>query len=288
MEGSSTNIRNSLKLFSECKATEFRRRKRGAAHIKRLIAKYAIGSRYRRGQLRRHDGWYRHEKAWLQQDPVLRRTCDDLQYFWIDTCCISISCFVGTVTRLNATCISPMSRDLPWTSTSGCPRNRLSRRVGGSNGDGPFKGSSSAVFWLNIKDEDSLKQSFVKAAKQILREHPSASRLRSVNIKENLDEVIDAVKEWLSLPNNTRWLMIYDNYDNPKFAGNTDSTAVDIQNYLPESHQGSAIITTRSSQVKIGHPIQIRKLGDVHDSIKILLNASRREGLVDGKDFLDL
>ena len=150
------------------------------------------------------------------------------------------------------------------------------------------KDSYSAVFWLNIKDEDSLKQSFAKAAKQILREHSSASRLSSVNIKENLDDAIDAVKEWLSLPNNTRWLMIYDNYDNPKFAGSTDPAAVDIRKYLPESHQGSVIITTRSSQVKIGHPIQIRKLGDLHDGVKILLNASRREGLMDGKGFLDL
>ena len=146
----------------------------------------------------------------------------------------------------------------------------------------------SAVFWLNIKDEDSLKQSFAKAAKQILREHPSASRLSSVDIKENFDEVIDAVKAWLSLPHNSRWLMIYDNYDNPKLLGNTNPAAVDIRRFLPESYQGSVIITTRSSEVKIGHRIRIRKLEDVRDSIKILSNASRREGLIDGKDFLDL
>ena len=113
----------------------------------------------------------------------------------------------------------------------------------------------SAVFWLNIKDEDSLKQSFATVAKQILREHSSVSRLSSVDIKENIDEVIDAVKAWLSLPNNTRWLMIYDNYDNPKMAGNTDPAAVDICKYIPESYQGSILITTRSSEVKIGHPI---------------------------------
>ncbi|KAN0075779.1 HET domain containing protein [Elaphomyces granulatus] len=142
----------------------------------------------------------------------------------------------------------------------------------------------SAVFWLNIKDEDSLKQSFAKAAKQILREHPSASRLSSVDIKENFDEVIDAVKEWLSLSNNTRWLMIYDNYDNPKLLGNTDPAAVDIRRFLPESHQGSVIITTRSSEVKIGHRIQIRKLEDVRDSVRILSDASRREGLMDDPD----
>jgi hypothetical protein len=150
------------------------------------------------------------------------------------------------------------------------------------------KDNYSAVFWLNIKDEDSLKQSFTKVAKQILREHPLASRLSSVDVKENLDEVIDAVKAWLSLPNNTRWLMIYDNYDNPKLPGNADPVAVDIRKFLPESYQGSVIITTRSSQVKIGHYIQIRKLENIRDSLKILSNASRREGLINGIDFLDL
>jgi len=98
------------------------------------------------------------------------------------------------------------------------------------------KDNYSAIFWLNIRDEDSLKQSFVKVARQILREHPLASRLRSVDMKENLDEIIDAVKGWLSLPYNTRWLLIYDNYDNPKIAGNADPTAVNIRQFLPESY----------------------------------------------------
>src|SRR5467141_2827579 len=151
-----------------------------------------------------------------------------------------------------------------------------------------LKDNYSAVFWLNIKDEDSIKRSISKVAKQIFREHPSVSRLSSVDIKENFDEVIDAIKAWLSLPNNTRWLMIYDNYENPKLPRNTHPAAVDIRNYLPESYQGSVIITTRSSEVKIGHRIQIRKLGDMRDSVKILFTASRREGLIDGKDFLDL
>ncbi|KAF8853548.1 HET-domain-containing protein [Acephala macrosclerotiorum] len=150
------------------------------------------------------------------------------------------------------------------------------------------KDSYSAIFWLNIKDEDSLKQSFARIARQILREHPSASRLRNVDANKNLDEVADAVKTWLSLPNNTRWLMIYDNYDNPKLPGNTDPAAVDIREFLPESYQGSIIITTRSSQVRIGHSIQIRKLGVMHDSLEILSNASRREGLGSDPDAIKL
>ena len=148
------------------------------------------------------------------------------------------------------------------------------------------KDNYSAIFWLNIKDEDSLKQSFAKVARQILREHPSASRLSSVDMKENLDEVIDAVKSWLSLPNNTRWLMIYDNYDNPKLASNMDPAAVDIRKFLPESYQGSVIVTTRSSQVKIGHPVRITKLENVRDGLEILRNTSRREGIVNGEDVI--
>ncbi|KAM3074278.1 hypothetical protein ACMFMF_006294 [Clarireedia jacksonii] len=151
-----------------------------------------------------------------------------------------------------------------------------------------YKDSYSAIFWLNIKDEDSLKQSFARVAKQISREHPLAFRLSNIDTKENLDEVVDAVKAWLSLPYNTRWLMIYDNYDNPKLPGNTDSMAVDIRNYLPESYHGSIIITTRSSQVKTGYPIYIRKLSDVYDSLEILSNVSRREGLRSNPDAIIL
>jgi hypothetical protein len=150
------------------------------------------------------------------------------------------------------------------------------------------KDSYSAIFWLNIKDEDSLKQSFARIARQILRENPSAGQLSNMDTTENLDEVVDAVKAWLSLPNNTRWLMIYDNYDNPKLPGNTDPAAVDIRKFLPELYQGSIIITTRSSQVRFGHPIQIRKFRDVRDSLEILSNASRREGLRSGIDAPDI
>ena len=104
-----------------------------------------------------------------------------------------------------------------------------------------------------------------------------------MDIKENLDKVIDAVKAWLSLPKNTRWLIVYDNYDNPKLPGNADQTAVDIRWFLPEAHQGSVIITTRSSQVKIGHRIRVGKLEDVQDGLEILLHASGREKLIKGK-----
>jgi hypothetical protein len=147
-----------------------------------------------------------------------------------------------------------------------------------------YRNSYSAIFWLNINDKDSVKQSFAKIARQILREHPTAARLSGVDLSKDLNDVVDAVKSWLSLPNNTRWLAVYDNYDNPKLPGrDTDLTAVDIGMFLPESYQGSIIVTTRSSQVDIGCNIQLRKLEGIQDGLRILSNASRRQDLANGK-----
>ena len=136
--------------------------------------------------------------------------------------------------------------------------------------------SYSAFFWINCKEKDSIKQSFANIARRILREHPSATRLSAVDSNGDLDDVVEAVKQWLSLPKNSAWLIVYDNYDNPKVPDNTDPEAVDIQEFLPEAYHGRIIITTRSSQVKIGHRIQVVKLSDMKDSLEILSHTSGR------------
>jgi hypothetical protein len=148
-----------------------------------------------------------------------------------------------------------------------------------------YRHNYSAVFWLNIKDIDSLKQSFAKIAKLILRDHPSASQLSSLDMNGNLDEVVDAVKAWLSLPQNTRWLLVYDNYDNPKIPSNKDAAAIDVRKYFPESYQGSIIITTRLAQVKLGRQVAIKKLTNIEDSLRILANTSGRQLSLNGKGF---
>jgi len=146
-----------------------------------------------------------------------------------------------------------------------------------------YRTDYSAVFWLNIKDEDSLKHSFATIARQIQQEHPSTDRLGMVDLTGNLVEVVGAVKGWLSLPRNTKWLLVYDNYDNPKVAGNTDPAAVDIRYFFPEAYQGSIIITTRSSQVKNGHRIRVEKLKDIKDSLRILAHTSGRDDVMNGR-----
>jgi hypothetical protein len=145
-----------------------------------------------------------------------------------------------------------------------------------------------AIFWLNIKDEVSVKQSYSRLAQRILQDCPSASQLGVFTDDKKQDEVMAAVKRWLEHAKNTQWLMVFDNYDNPKVSGNADPGAVDIQHFLPKAHHGSVIVTTRSSKVSIGHRMKVGKLEDVRDSLQILSNESHREGVTDGKLFESL
>lgn len=140
----------------------------------------------------------------------------------------------------------------------------------------------TAIFWLNANDEDSLKLSLRGVAQQVLRHHPSTSILSSVDLDDDLGQVVSAVKAWLDFPQNTRWLMIYDNLDNPKTPNNPDGSAVDIRQFLPQSDHGSVIITTRSSQVRLGERINIQKLPEIRDGLEILLNTSGRKNIEQG------
>jgi ATP/maltotriose-dependent transcriptional regulator MalT len=141
----------------------------------------------------------------------------------------------------------------------------------------------SAIFWLDIKDEDSVKQSYARMAKRISKEYPTASRFGGITEDGKLDEVVDAIKRWLDHPKNTKWLMVFDNYDNPKVPGTVDKAAVNIRRFLPEAYHGSIIVTTRSSQVNIGHRIRVGKLEDIHHSLQILSSTSRREYALNGE-----
>ena len=144
----------------------------------------------------------------------------------------------------------------------------------------------TAVFWFNANDQDSLKLSFRDVAQQVLKYYPSTSLLASVDL-EDLDQVVYAVKAWLDLQKNRHWLMIYDNYDNPKISGNIDPTAVDIRQFLPGSDHGSILITTRSSRVNQcqGNRVHVQKLLDVKEALDILSNMSGRKNIAEGISF---
>ena len=140
----------------------------------------------------------------------------------------------------------------------------------------------SAIFWLNGKSEDMLKQSFVDMAKRLHHEYPSSALLRKTTEEKDADQVVAVVKQWLSLRGNTQWILVFDNVDNPKLPGPSDPQAYDIRSYFPEAHHGSILITTRSSRLKIGKVISVKKLVDIQEGITILASMSGRENLNQG------
>lgn len=118
----------------------------------------------------------------------------------------------------------------------------------------------------------------------MLKYHPTTSLLTGVDF-DDLDQVVYAVKAWLDLQKNTRWLMVYDNYDNPKTPSNLDRSAVDIRQFLPQFDQGSIVITTRSSRVSQGRRVHVQKLLDVQEGLEILSNMSGRKDIAKGISF---
>ena len=134
----------------------------------------------------------------------------------------------------------------------------------------------TAIFWLNGKSEDTLTQSFASMAKRLYNKYPSSMLLKTAAEEKNANKMVAAIQNWLSMEKNTQWILVFDNVDNPKLSGIEDPQAYDIRSYFPEACQGSILITTRSSRLKIGKVVSVKKFLDVQESITILTSTSER------------
>ena len=125
--------------------------------------------------------------------------------------------------------------------------------------------------------EDTLKQSYTRMANRLYRAHPSSELLKTAAEAEKANEIVEVMNGWLSARGNNRWVLVYDNIDNPKLPGVEDAQAYDIKSYFPDAHQGFILITTRASQLKIGKVISVKKFENVGESIAILSHMSKRQ-----------
>lgn len=139
----------------------------------------------------------------------------------------------------------------------------------------------TATFWVNANDEGSIHTGLRKVAQQVQKTHPTDG-LATLDLENDIAKVLKAVKDWLDIHENMHWLIVYDNYDNPKITGNTDEAAVDISSFLPDCDHGSIIITTRSAEVKLGQRIHVQKLPNIQEGLQILSNTSGRTVLETG------
>jgi NB-ARC domain len=130
----------------------------------------------------------------------------------------------------------------------------------------------SSVFWLNAKDETTLKAGLAALTAQV-ENHVSQS---VVDAREEA-QMVQRALQWLSRPKNDRWLVIYDNYDEPRFPGLSSPTGYDVQDFFPHREQGSILITTRSPHVTFGKALPLQKLNDDKQCLAILATRSGRE-----------
>lgn len=91
----------------------------------------------------------------------------------------------------------------------------------------------SAVFWLDGRSEDSLRQSIASCASRIPQgQIAETSRAYGADSSVDLDAVIRDVMGWLARSDNTAWLLTFDNVDREYSKNGSDAEAYDVKRYF--------------------------------------------------------
>jgi NB-ARC domain len=134
-----------------------------------------------------------------------------------------------------------------------------------------FVNTYSSVFWLNAKDENTLKAGLAALAAQVVEGYISLI----VNDAQEQERMVQQARQWLSRPDNDRWLVVYDDYD-PRLPGMDSSTGYDIRHFFPHRAHGSILITTRSPRLTYAKQLRLDKIDNVDQSLSILATRSGR------------
>jgi hypothetical protein len=109
----------------------------------------------------------------------------------------------------------------------------------------------SSVFWLDGRSEDTLKRSIASCAGRIPQGQISeASREYASDSNADVDVVVKDVMDWLARPDNTAWLLIFDNVDREYAAQGGDPDAYDVRRYFSRADHGSVLVTTRLARLE--------------------------------------
>jgi hypothetical protein len=124
-----------------------------------------------------------------------------------------------------------------------------------------------SIFWLNATSEATLKSSIRGVGNQVI----------PFEVIKKLDEeqIYAYVSNWLSRPDNTQWLLIFDNYDFPD--------QYQVTKYYPSAAHGSVIITTRVPDRLNGKIIRVRPMDKGKESLSILATRSERDNVESGE-----
>lgn len=125
----------------------------------------------------------------------------------------------------------------------------------------------ASTFWLNATSEVSLNQSLRKVADRIFPPETVS--------KWEDDQLRVYLSNWFSGKDNTRWLLVFDNHDDPD--------QYTIAKYYPSATQGSIIITTRQPDRINGEHIRVKSMAKEEDSLRILSTRSGRSCIESGE-----
>lgn len=127
--------------------------------------------------------------------------------------------------------------------------------------------SFTSVFWLNATSETTVYASL----RPVVQAFVPADDLE----KFNNEQALARMHDWLSRPDNTRWLLIFDNHDEPDL--------FDLESFYPSVGYGSVIITTRLPDRVTGHQVRVQPLQDIGTGLAILQARSGRTEVQKGK-----
>ncbi|ERF69365.1 hypothetical protein EPUS_08636 [Endocarpon pusillum Z07020] len=130
----------------------------------------------------------------------------------------------------------------------------------------------SSIFWLNAKDESTLTAGIYNL---VMRVADGSSSLYTSHL--NPDEAVKWFQSWLSKSENNRWLVIFDNYDDPDMPGMRSATGYDLRRFFPPRQQGFILITTRVTRLSFATQLKLCKLEKPRESLMILANRSGRK-----------
>jgi hypothetical protein len=120
----------------------------------------------------------------------------------------------------------------------------------------------SSVFWLDGRSKDTVKRSIASCAGRIPQgQIPETSRGYAGESSVDINAVVKDVMAWLARPDNTAWLLIFDNVDREHSKQGGDPDAYDVRRYLPGADHGSVLVTTRLARLEqLGDSQQLGKV----------------------------
>jgi hypothetical protein len=119
------------------------------------------------------------------------------------------------------------------------------------------KDDFSAILWLDGSSKAALRQSLREAASRM----PESITLPSMSTRapsetsplvvDDMDTSIQLLLSWLSKPDNTGWLLVFDNVDREWQSPHQDPQAFDFKQFLPWADHGNVLLTTRLTRLHL-------------------------------------